>query len=62
MSDALARWHAELSRRRRTDRCACSLCLPYPNAAAAERWQPGDPVPEGWQLEEGWGLTRKWGT
>jgi hypothetical protein len=53
MSDALARWHAELSRRRRTDRCACSLCLPYPNAAAAERWQPGDPVPEGWQLE--WG-------
>jgi hypothetical protein len=58
--------------RRRRGECPCILCLPYPNAEAAEKWNAksraagwadiGDPIPEGWTFTPGWGLacTEEW--
>jgi hypothetical protein len=57
MSAAMDAWRQERDRRRQRKQCACPDCLPYPNQAEADRWRPGQPVPEGWVYEEGWGLT-----
>jgi hypothetical protein len=67
MSATMDAWRRERDRRRRRRECPCILCLPYPNAEAAEAWNAksrtagwadiGDPVPEGWQYTPGWGLT-----
>jgi hypothetical protein len=67
MSATMDAWRKERQRRLRTKQCPCILCLPYPNAAAAEAWNAksraggwtdiGEPVPEGWTFEQGWGLT-----
>jgi hypothetical protein len=57
MSEVMEAWRRERDRALQAGYCPCPLCLEYPNQAEADRWRPGNPIPEGWQLEPGWGLT-----